>query len=372
MSDTLRLGVLGCGVISDTYLTRAGEFEGLEVVACADIDQKRAQAQASRYSVKALDPEALIASPDIDLVINLTPPTAHAAIGRAVLAAGKHLYAEKPLGVTLEEGRELVAAAAAAGRRIGCAPDTFLGGGHQNARRLVDQGAIGRPVAGTIAFMNHGMEDWHPNPTFFYQPGGGPVLDIGPYYVTALVNLIGPVRRVCAFAARAFEERIVTAEPRYVERVPVEVQTHVAGTLEFACGAIVTVTVTWDVWAERPYQLNLYGTEGSLLLPDPNFFGGATAISRKGSPFEPVEPQGLAYAKANRPTRRGTEVADYRIIGVVDMARAIQEGRPHRCSGELALHVLEVLTALERSAQEGAAVPIETPCSRPEALTAAF
>ena len=150
--------------------------------------------------------------------------------------------------------------------------------------------------------MNHGMEDWHPNPTFFYQPGGGPVLDIGPYYVTALVNLIGPVRRVCAFAARAFEERIVTAEPRYVERVPVEVQTHVAGTLEFACGAIVTVTVTWDVWAERPYQLNLYGTEGSLLLPDPNFFGGATAISRKGSPFEPVEPAGPGLCQG--PTAR--------------------------------------------------------------------
>ncbi len=368
MSQTLRLGVLGCGVISDTYLTRAAEFEGLEVVACADVDPKRAQAQASRYDVKALDPDALIASPDIDLVINLTPPTAHAAVGRAVLAAGKHLYAEKPLGVTLEEGRELVAAAAAAGRRIGCAPDTFLGGGHQHARRLVDQGTIGRPIAGTVTFTNHGMEDWQPDPTFFFQPGGGPVLDIGPYYVTALVNLIGPVRRVCAMAGRGFEERVVTAEPRYVERVPVAVQTHVAGVLEFACGALVSLTVSWDIWAESLYRLDLYGTEGSLLLPDPNFFGGATTVSRKGSAFEPVEPEGLAYARPNRATRRGNDVADYRIIGVVDMARAIREGRPHRCSGELALHVLEVLTALERSAMKGAAVTIETPCSRPEAL----
>lgn len=369
MSGTLRLGVLGCGVISDTYLTRASEFAGLEVVACADIDPKRAEAQASRYGVKALDPDALIASPDIDLVINLTPPKAHAALGKAVLAAGKHLYAEKPLGVTLDEGRALVAAAAAAGRRIGCAPDTFLGGGHQHARHLVDQGAIGRPIAGTITFMTHGMEDWHPDPTFFFQPGGGPVLDIGPYYVTALVNLIGPVRRVCAFAGRSFEERIVTAEPRYVERVPVAVDTHVAGVLEFACGALVTLTVSWDVWAERLYRLDLYGTEGTLLLPDPNFFGGATQVSRKGAAFAPEEPEGFPYARPNRAGRRGNDVADYRIIGVVDMARAIQEGRPHRCSGELALHVLEVLTALERSAEEARAVTIDTPCTRPEALT---
>jgi predicted dehydrogenase len=369
----LRVGVLGCGNISDTYLTRSAEFDALEVVACADVDQARAEAQGSRYGVRALSPEALLADPEVELVINLTPPTAHAEVGKAVLAAGKHLYAEKPLGVTLEEGRELAAAAAAAGKRIGCAPDTFLGGGHQLARRLVDEGAVGRAVAGTIAFMTHGMEHWHPNPAFFFQRGGGPVLDIGAYYVTAMVNLIGPVRRVTAFGARGFPERVVTSEgPRRGDRIAVEVDTHVAGALEFACGAVVSLVTTWDVWAESLFRLELYGSEGTLILPDPNFFGGASRLSRRGGPFEPVEPTDLPYAKDNRVTTRGTNVADYRIIGVVDMARAIQEGRPHRCSGELALHVLEVLTALGRSAEEGRAIAIETPCTRPEPVTGAF
>jgi predicted dehydrogenase len=369
----LRVGVLGCGNISDTYLTRSAEFDALEVVACADLDQARAEAQATRYGVRALSPEALIADAGIDLVINLTPPTTHAKVGLAVLEAGKHLYTEKPLGVTLEEGRALAAAAAAVGKRIGCAPDTFLGGGHQLARRLVDEGAIGRPVAGTIAFMTHGMEHWHPNPAFFFQPGGGPVLDIGPYYVTAMVNLIGPVRRVSALATRGFPERTITSEgPRRGERIPVEVDTHVAGALEFACGTVVSLVTSWDVWAEQLFRLDLFGSEGTLLLPDPNFFGGASRLSRRGEPFEPVEPTGLPYASDNRVTTRGTSVADYRIIGVVDMARAIQEGRPHRCSGELALHVLEVLTALGRSAEEGRAVPIETPCTRPEPLVEAL
>jgi predicted dehydrogenase len=372
-AQPLRVGVLGCGNISDTYLTRSAEFDALDVVACADLDQARAEAQAARYGVRALSPEDLLADPGIDLVINLTPPTTHAAVGRAVLEAGKHLYTEKPLGVTLEEGRALAAASAAARRRIGCAPDTFLGGGHQLARRLVDEGAVGRPVAGTIAFMTHGMEHWHPNPAFFFRRGGGPVLDIGAYYVTAMVNLIGPVRRVTALATRGFAERVVTSEgPRRGERIPVEVDTHVAGALEFACGAVVSLVTSWDVWAEQLFRLDLFGSDGTLLLPDPNFFGGASRLSRRGGPFEPVEPTDLPYARDNRVTSRGTSVADYRIIGVVDMARAIQEGRPHRCSGELALHVLEVLTALGRSAWEDRAVPIETPCARPEPLVEAF
>ena len=372
-SQPLRVGVLGCGNISDTYLTRSAEFDALEVVACADMDQARAEAQGARYGVRALSPDALLTDPEVELVVNLTPPTAHAEVGKAVLAAGKHLYAEKPLGVTLEEGRDLAAAAAAAGKRIGCAPDTFLGGGHQLPRRLVDEGTIGRAVAGTIAFTTHGMEHWHPNPAFFFQRGGGPVLDIGAYYVTALVNLIGPVRRVTAFGTRGFPERVVTSEgPRRGDLIPVEVDTHVAGALEFACGAVVSLVTSWDIWAEQLYRLELYGSEGTLLLPDPNFFGGASRLSRRGGPFEAVEPTDLPYARDNRVTNRGTNVADYRIIGVVDMARAIQEGRPHRCSGELALHVLEVLTALGRSAEAGQAVAIETPCTRPEPLTEAL
>ena len=372
MSGPLRVGVIGCGNISDAYLTRAPEFDGLHLVACADLDQGRATAQAARYGIRALTPDALLADPGIELVITLTPPTTHAEVGHAVLAAGKHLYTEKPLAVSLAEGRALVAAAAAAGRRIGCAPDTFLGGGHQQARRLVDDGAIGRPLAGTIAFMSHGMEHWHPDPAFFFRRGGGPLLDIGGYYVTAMVNLIGPVRRVSAMATRGFIERVVGSEARRGERIPVEVQTHVAGALEFACGAVVSLVTSWDVHAPQPFRLELFGAEGSMLLPDPNFFGGTTMLAQGGTDFLAQEPGAFAYARPNRRTKAGTEVADYRIIGVADLADAIIQGRPHRCSGDLALHVLEVIEALGRSAEEGRHVAIESGCERPEPLTAPF
>ena len=216
------------------------------------------------------------------------------------------------------------------------------------------------------------MEHWHPNPAFFFQHGGGPLLDIGPYYVTALVNLIGPVRRVTAFGGRGFAERVVTAAgPHQGERIAVEVDTHVAGALEFASGAVVSLMMSWDVWSEQLFRLELFGTEGSLILPDPNFFGGVSRVSRGGA-FEDLEPTGVPYAANNHVTSRGTGVADYRIIGVVDMALAIQEGRPHRCSGDLALHVLEVLTAFGRSAQEGRAMQIDSLCTRPEPLRTAF
>jgi predicted dehydrogenase len=371
--EPLRVGVLGCGNISDAYLSRAPEFADLEVVACADRDADRAAAQAAKYGVRAMAPDDLLADAEIGLVVNLTPPLAHFEVGLAALEAGKHLYAEKPLAVTLEEARGLSGAAEAAGLRLGSAPDTFLGGGHQNARRLLDEGAIGRPIAGTICFATHGMEHWHPDPAFFFRRGGGPVLDMGAYYVGALVNLIGPVTHVTAMAGRGYADRLVTSEgPRTGQRLPVEVDTHVSGALEFACGAIVTIVMSWDVWVETPFRLELYGESGTMVLPDPNFFGGATRVSRNGGPFETIEPEGLPYARPNRVTTRGTDVADYRIIGVADMAQAIREGRPHRCSGDLALHVLEVLTALERSAREGAHVSIVSRCERPSPLETPF
>lgn len=369
MNAPLRVGVLGCGNISDAYLTRAAEFEALTMVACADLDPTRAEAKAQQYGVRALAPDALIADPEVELVINLTPPLAHAENSLAILAAGKHLYTEKPIGVTLEEGRAILAAAEAAGRRVGSAPDTFLGGGHQLARRMFDAGEIGAPIAGTIWFASHGIEHWHPDPRFFYARGGGPVLDIGAYYISAMVNLIGPVRRVTAIGAKGFPERLVTAEsPLKGTKVPVEVDTTVAGALEFASGAVVALVKSWDLWAEAHYRLELYGTDGSLLLPDPNFFGGVTRISRGGAPFEALESGAEPYAQANRTTSRGDLVADYRIIGVVDMAMGIRDGRPHRCAGEFALHALEVLTALERSAREGRHVEIASTCARPAAM----
>ena len=373
MNAPLKVGVLGCGVISDAYLTRATEFDALTVVACADVDPARAEAKAERYSIRALAPDALIDDGEIDLIINLTPPLAHAESSLAVLAAGKHLYTEKPIGVTLDEGRAIVTAAEAAGKRVGSAPDTFLGGGHQLARRMFDAGEIGRPIAGNIWFASHGIEHWHPDPRFFYSHGGGPVLDIGAYYVSAMVNLIGPVSRVTAIGGRGYPERLVTSEgPLTGTKIPVTVDTHVAGALEFTSGAIVSLVKSWDLWAEAQYRLELYGTEGAMLLPDPNFFGGETRISRSGATFEVIDSSAEPYAQPNRKTTRGTFVADYRIIGVVDMALAIGHDRPHRCDGQFALHVLEVLTALEESAREGTHVDIVSACERPAAMDGPF
>lgn len=373
-NDQLRVGVIGCGNISDAYLTRAAEFDALTVVACADVDPARAAKQAEKYGVRPMTPETLIADDEIELVINLTPPLAHADISLAALGAGKHLYSEKPIGVTLEEGRSVVAAGEAAGKRVGSAPDTFLGGGHQLARRMLDEGTVGAPIAGTIWFASHGMEHWHPDPRAFYTRGGGPVLDIGAYYVGAMVNLIGPVRRVTALAGRGYAERLVTTEGSTLKgtSVKVDIDTHVAGALEFASGAVVGFVKSWDLYAEAHYRLELYGTTGTMLLPDPNFFGGEIRVSRAGASWETVDAAAEPYAKPNRRTSRGTDVADYRIIGVVDMALAIREDRPHRCSGDFALHTLEVLEAMGTSAHTGRHVDIVSTTERPAAMTGAF
>jgi predicted dehydrogenase len=370
--EALRAGVMGCGNISDTYLSRARDFAAIEVVACADLDAGLAEAQAAKYGVQALSPDELLADEAIELVINLTPPLVHAKVSSTALGAGKHVYSEKPLGVTLAEARELAAQARSSGRRLGCAPDTFLGGGHQLARELLDQGAIGRPIAGSARVMTRGMGAWHPNPAFFFKRGGGPVLDVGPYYVTAMVNLLGPVEAVAAMAGRGFEERVVGSEARRGERIAVEVATHVEGVLRFVSGALVSFTATWDVHPVERYRLELFGSEGTMRMPDPNFFGGEILLSRDGLEWDRHDSGERPYAKPNRELRSGAMVADYRIIGVVDMAESIRENRPQRAPEGLALHVLEVLEGLGRAALERHEVAIESRCERPAPLRKAF
>ena len=365
----VRAAIIGCGNVSAQYLAAAPNFQGLEIVACSDLDPAVAATVAARHGLRALDPAALLGDPEIELVINLTVPAAHLAVGLGVLEAGKHLYSEKPLAVGLADGRRLVETAAARGLRLGCAPDTFLGGGHQQVRHLIDAGRIGRVVGGSCFVMGHGMEHWHPNPAFFFRRGGGPILDLGPYYVAALINLLGPVRAVAAAATRGQDERIVTSAPRFGERITVEVATHVSGVMTFASGAVVSLSASWDVWRHEHNRIELYGTEGSLIAPDPNFFGGAVRVSRRSDPFEAIEPDGYAFAAPNSSTGSGgTHRTNYRSVGAVEMAWAIREGRPHRASAELALHTLEVLDAFERSATERRHVAIESDCSRPEPL----
>jgi predicted dehydrogenase len=362
------IGIIGCGDISAAYLKGAARSQLIRVKSCADLRAEAAQARASEYGITAVPVEALLADPDIEIVINLTVPLAHGPVSRQIITAGKHVYSEKPLAARFAEGQALMLAAAGEGVRVGCAPDTFLGAAHQACRRTIDAGRIGRPIAGAAAVLTHGMEHWHPNPEFFFKRGGGPIHDIGPYYVTQLVNLMGPVTRVSAQASTASPTRTVTSEPRRGQVIEVEVPTTVNGVLAFASGANVALSASWDVWKHQRLPFEIYGTAGTMLVPDPNFFGGAPMVSERDSEWRELDITAHPFRVPNRTLRSGAEVADYRIIGLLDMAAALHQGRPHRANGDLALHVLEVMDAFERSSVEGRHVMIETPCERPEPL----
>lgn len=350
------IGIIGCGNISGAYLKAMQSFPVLDIRGIADMNGDVARARASEFGVDAREIDDLLADPAVEIIVNLTIPKAHVEVGLRALAAGKHAYSEKPLGINFAEGKTLYAEAQRHGLRIGAAPDTFLGGGHQTARGLVDQGVLGIPVGGTATFMCPGHERWHPNPGFYYEVGGGPMLDMGPYYITDLVNLLGPVAKVAGFATTPRSERLITSEPRNGERIPVHVATHVSGVLAFASGAVVQIGMSFDVAGHKHVPLEIYGTEGTLIVPDPNHFGGEVQLLRKGGQFEPQETTS-PYADGN-----------YRSIGVADMAHAIRSGRPHRAGGELALHVLEVMEAFQTASDTGQTVSITTTVERPAAL----
>lgn len=362
--QTLGVGLIGAGNISTTYLRLAPLFAGIELRGIADLNAATAASQGAAFGVPALSVEDLLAADDIDIVINLTIPAAHYAVTRQILEAGKHAYSEKPLVLTLDEGAALQQLAAARGLRIGSAPDTFLGASHQQARAMIDAGDVGRIVSGTAHILSHGMEAWHPNPDFFFQPGGGPVLDMGPYYITNLVQLLGPVRRVAALTGAGFETRTIGSGERQGETVQVDTPTTVNALLDFAGGAAITLSASWDVWAHRHAPMELYGTEGSLFLPDPNYFGGPLEASGAGPEIASVPPWDHPFGVAKAEDGK----ANYRCAGVADMARAIRDGEPHRCSAELALHVVDVMTAILASGETGEVVALSSTCDRPAPL----
>jgi predicted dehydrogenase len=323
-----------------------------------------AQARADEYGVRAQTVEDLLAADDIDVIVNLTIPAVHYAITRQILEAGKHAYSEKPLVLTMEEGEDLRKLATDKGLRVGSAPDTFLGGAHQQARALIDDGAVGRIIGGTCHVMGHGMEDWHPNPDFFYQPGAGPVLDIGPYYITNLIQLLGPVKAVTSLATATFATRTIGNGARDGETVPVDTPTNIHALMAFANGATVTLGASWDVWAHRHGHMELYGETGSLFLPDPNFFGGAVEQAGPDGDIQPVAAWDHPFGVPNQGDR-----ANYRCAGLADMATAIAEDRPHRCAIELAIHAVDVMTSILRAGEERRFVDLATTCERPEALS---
>jgi predicted dehydrogenase len=372
MARRARIGIIGCGVISETYFELAPLFRGVEIVACADIVPAAAKARAERYSVRAMSIDELLKDSEIDAAINLTVPNAHYEVTLSILTAGKHAYSEKPLTIAYAQAKKLVAEADKRGLKLACAPDTFLGGGAQTARRLLDKGTIGSVVAGTASVMSHGMENWHPNPSFFFQPGAGPIFDVGPYYIITLVSLLGPVRSVAAMAKKGFAERTVTAEgPMKGKKVKVTTPTTINAVLEFVSGAQVTLAGSWDVWKHgHSNPIELYGTDGTMLVPDPNFFGGRVAYTDAGGDYTDADTTTAAFAAPNWPAANPSR-ANYRMLGVADMIEAANQGREPRASGRLAAHVVDVMESILASAAEKKFVKMRSTVERPPALTPA-
>jgi predicted dehydrogenase len=358
-SPTVKVGLIGCGTISKIYLENARRFPVFEIIGCADLVEERAKVRQAEFGLRyGSTVEYLLGDPEVELVLNLTIPSAHFEIALAALEAGKHIYNEKPLAIRREDGQWLVKLARERSLRVGCAPDTFLGGGLQTCRKIIDDGLIGDPVAATAFMLSHGHETWHPDPGFYYQPGGGPLFDMGPYYLTALAALIGPIRRVAGSARVTFPERTITSAPKRGEVIEVNTPTHVASVLDFATGAIGTLVTTFDVWPTDVPRIEVYGTAASLSVPDPNTFRGPIRVRQPGS----NEWNDVPLTHGWTDNSRG--------IGLADMARGIRRGAPHRASGDLGLHVLDVMEAILESSELGQHVTIESTCDRPDPLPA--
>lgn len=351
-----KVGIIGCGNISQKYIDATQTFPVLDIVACADAFPQVAEKAAEKWGIEALSVDDLLARDDIDIILNLTIPQAHAQVSLQALDAGKHVYLEKPFGLNRAEGQEVLDKASASGLRVGCAPDTFLGAGIQTCRKLLDDGAIGNVVAGTAFMMIPGHESWHPNPSFYYTEGGGPVFDMAPYYLTALVTLLGPVEQVSAFAAKTYPTRTITSEPRNGEVISVEIPTHISGTLKFESGALITMVMSFDVHRHSNHPIELHGESGSMQVPDPNTFGGSVKISKSRKDDWHEQPLVNGYTD------------NMRGIGAADLAHAVEMNRPHRCHSDLAFHVLDVMQALHESSDKGQHVTLESRCERPAPL----
>lgn len=359
----VRVGIIGAGAISAQYLKAAKSLPILEIAAIADLRLEAAEAKAKEFGVaKACSVEQLLADPTVEMVLNLTIPAAHVPIGIKALDAGKHVFAEKPLGVNLAEAKLLIDRAKFKNLRVGSAPDTFLGAGQQTARKAIDDGLIGKPVAFTAFMISRGHEHWHPSPEFYYQPGGGPMLDMGPYYVTALMHLLGPVARVMGMASITQPTRTITSQPLAGKKIDVTAPDHVIGTLQFAGGAVGSVIQSFAMRAGSgaAAPIVIYGTEGTLHVPDPNGFDGVVKLCR----FEEGKKDDFVDLPHAFPTGYG------RSVGLADMATAIRSGRQHRCNGEMALSVLEVMQAFTESSEHNRAEKPHVPYERPAPMAA--
>ncbi len=347
-----RVAIVGCGVIAPAYASTFSQIDFVEIAACSDALAERAGTLAATHQIPAVAPvDDILGDPTIDAIINLTPPLAHTAVSAAALDAGKSVFSEKPLGVDLDEGRALVRTAVDRGLRLGCAPDTFLGAGLQTCCDAVQRGLIGQPVAANAFMLSPGPERWHPHPDIFYRYGGGPMFDMGPYYLTALVQMLGPARSLTGAARATHATRTISSEPRRGEVIPVEVPTHVSSVIEFVSGAIATLVTSFDVVASRYRHLEIYGADATLSVPDPNTFGG------------PVRIRGRSDTEWRELPMRASALPQQRGIGAADMLWAMGSGREHRASGDLALHVLELMSASYTAAESGRRIDITSTCA---------
>ena len=364
----MRVGIIGCGNISETYFECQNLFNNFNVVACADINIEAAKNSAEKYNVKAFSVDDILANEDIDVIINLTIPSAHKEIIMKSLNAGKHCFSEKPLAMNFNEGLEISELASSKNLYVGCAPDTFLGAAGQKARSLIEDKKIGDVVLGTFNLMSHGMEHWHPNPDFFFKPGAGPVFDVGVYYITQLVNLIGPIKSISSLSGTATPERTITSEPRNGEKIKVETPTTLMGTLEFHNNAKIQFFCSWDVWKHKHSTIELYGLEGSMIVPDPNFFSGDILISHKEEDWQVINNDKMLLGIPNKTDNSGDKIANYRGIGLSDMIDAISHQRQSRCSLDLAVHVLEAMEGIIKSSDERVIYNMKTKPNQPDFL----
>lgn len=352
----MNVGVIGCGNISGIYLENSKRFTEFNIVAVADIDMSKAQAAADSYNIeKVMTVDEILTSGEIDIILNLTIPKAHTEICLRAIENKKHVYTEKPLSIAFEDGKKIIEAAKDNGVRVGGAPDTFLGWSIQKAAQLIEDGAIGRVVSGSATMLTLGPAKWHSNPDFWYQVGGGPMYDMGPYYLTALVSMLGPVKKIAGMAKLSYSEIEIANGERSGEKIPVEVPTHVDGMLEFECGVVVNITTGFDTPSTKVPNIELRGTEGTLAMPDPNYFNRPLEIQKSSHEWDEILPE-----RDEKDNLRG--------IGLADMAKSIEGHLLHKASGDLTLHVLEIMYGVHKSSEEGMHYVMETTCEKPSLL----
>jgi predicted dehydrogenase len=364
----MNIGIIGCGNISDTYFNSQSIFNNIKITACADKIQELSEKKASQYNIQSFTVDDLFKNKDIDLVLNLTIPSAHKEIIIKSLENGKHCFSEKPLAINFKQGLEIQKISNEKKLIVGCAPDTFLGAAGQKARSLIENEDIGKIVLGTFNIMSHGMEDWHPNPDFFFKPGAGPVFDLGVYYLTQLINLNGSIRSVYATSGTASKERIIKSQPRYGQKISVETPTTLMGVLDFNNNSKIQFFCSWDVWTHNHSNMELYGMGGSMIIPDPNFFSGDIMLSKENSEWNKISNDEMLLGIPNKTENNGSKIANYRGIGLSDLIDAIIKNRKPRCSLDLSLHVLEAMEGIIKSAETNKIINLITKPNKPDFL----